>query len=159
MKMLTRIAAWACLLPLAGLAAETAMDLKPYPAAEAGQQRMVFAVPAVEIENDRKVEILVGRTLSVDCNTAWFIGTLEERIAEGWGYPYYVVQEAGGPASTMMACPPGEERTEAFVQVRGEGFLRRYNSKLPMVVYVPDDFQVRYRIWRAGEEIGEAEPK
>jgi ecotin len=153
------IAGWVYLLPLASLAGESGMDLKPYPAAEAGQQRMVFAVPAVENEIDRQVEILVGRTLSVDCNKAWFMGTLEKRIAEGWGYPYFVVPEAVGPASTRMACPPGEESTEAFVRVQGEGFLQRYNSKLPVVVYVPEGFEVRYRVWTAGEEIGYAEPK
>jgi ecotin len=42
------------------------------------------------------------------------------------------------------------------VAVRGEGFLLRYNSKLPVVVYVPNGFEVRYRIWRADESIGKA---
>jgi ecotin len=42
------------------------------------------------------------------------------------------------------------------VAVRGDGFLQRYNSKLPVVVYVPEGFQVRYRVWEAGAEIGSA---
>ncbi len=41
--------------------------------------------------------------------------------------------------------------------VRGEGFLLRYNSKLPVVVYVPEGFEVRYRIWQAGEKVIRAE--
>ena len=85
------------------------------------------------------------------------MGGLERRVAEGWGYPYFVLAAVAGPASTMMACPPGEEKVEAFVSVRGAGFLQRYNSKLPVVVYVPEGFEVRYRIWSAGDEIGRAE--
>jgi len=131
-------------------------DMKPYPDAEEGFERMVFRVPSVENEADRKVEIVVGKTLPIDCNQQWYGGTLEERVAEGWGYPYFVLEKVGGPASTMMACPPGEEKRKAFVSVRGEGFLKRYNSRLPFVVFVPEGFEVRYRIWAAGEEMGRA---
>jgi ecotin len=30
--------------------------------------------------------------------------------------------------------------------------LIRYNSRLPVVVYVPEGVEVRYRIWRADPE-------
>ena len=40
--------------------------------------------------------------------------------------------------------------------VQGDGFLLRYNSRLPVVVYVPQGFDVRYRIWTAGAQIGQA---
>ncbi len=134
-------------------------DMKPYPQADPGFVRMVIRVPAVELESDRKVEIIVGRVMEVDCNQTWFGGDLDRRIVEGWGFSYYVLESAGGPASTMMACPPDSEKTEGFVKVRGKGFLERYNSKLPMVVYVPDGFQVRYRIWSAGDETFSAAPE
>ena len=131
-------------------------DLKPYPAPDDDAVRMVFRLPALENEADRKVEIVIGKTVEVDCNRSWFSGALEKRIAEGWGYPYWVLEKIVGPASTMMACPPGEAGSEAFVQVRGEGFLQRYNSKLPVVTYVPQGFSVRYRIWAASEAMGQA---
>lgn len=35
----------------------------------------------------------------------------------------------------------------------------RYNSKLPVVVYVPDGLEVSYRIWGADEKIGKAVKK
>ncbi|MNF15302.1 Ecotin precursor [compost metagenome] len=60
-----------------------------------------------------------------------------------------------GPASTLMACPDNT-RKEAFVPVVGDGFMLRYNSKLPVVVYVPDGVQVRYRIWSASAEVKHA---
>ena len=31
--------------------------------------------------------------------------------------------------------------------------LLRYNSKLPLVVYLPAGYEARYRIWAASEEM------
>ena len=159
MRTTTGIIVSALLVSLGANAGEGQEDMKPYPAAESGFQRMVFHLPGKPNEAEHKVQIMVGKTLLVDCNQNWFMGQLEARVATGWGYPYFVLEKVDGPASTMMACPPGEEKKKAFVSVRGEGFLRRYNSKLPVVVYVPGDFEVRYRIWAAGKEVGRAEER
>jgi len=153
MRHLVLLVVLASLLPRAATAAQGADDLKPYPTAQEGSVRTVFRVPALENEADRKVEILIGKTVLVDCNRTWFGGNLEKRVVQGWGYPYFVLEEVGPPTSTMMACPPEEEKTEAFVPVRGEGFLLRYNSKLPVVTHVPEGFEVHYRIWTAGDEV------
>ena len=131
--------------------------LQPYPEAEEGFIRTVFHLPEVANEADRKVEILVGKTIVVDCNRSWFGGDLERRTVQGWGYSYFTLARAQGPMSTMMACPPGEAEREAFVSVKGEGYLQPYNSKLPVVTYVPDGFSVRYRIWTAAGDLGYAE--
>lgn len=151
------IAASILLFACLALAEDALRNMSPYPAAESGLERMVFRLPELQDESSHKVEILIGQIRTVDCNTTWFNGNLDTRVAEGWGYPYYVLPKAVGPASTMMACPPDSVAKEAFVPVRGEGFLQRYNSKLPVVTYVPQGFQVRYRIWTAGEEQGPAE--
>jgi ecotin len=34
------------------------------------------------------------------------------------------------------------------ITLGGEPELLRYNSRLPLVVYLPDGVEVRYRIWR-----------
>lgn len=54
-----------------------------------------------------------------------------------------------------MACP-GQKKEQRFIPVVGEGFLLRYNSKLPIVVYAPKDVEVRYRIWSASEKVEKA---
>jgi ecotin len=48
----------------------------------------------------------------------------------------------------MKACP-GEEKRTVFVAVNLEDPFLRYNSKLPVVIYVPHGFSVRYRTWSA----------
>jgi ecotin len=131
--------------------------MKPYPPAEDGYKRMVIHLQPLADEDANKLEIIIGKTLKVDCNRQWFIGHLSEEIAKGWGFPYFILKSVTGPASTLMACPPDKKEQEAFVQVRGDRGLLRYNSKLPVVVYVPVDFEVHYRIWTAKEESGVAQ--
>jgi len=131
--------------------------MKPYPPAEEGYKRMVIHLQPLTNEDNNKLEIIIGKTLKVDCNRHWFGGQLIEKIAEGWGFPYFILKSVTGPASTLMACPPDKNEQEAFVQVRSNEGLLRYNSKLPVVVYVPNDFEVHYRIWTAREESGVAQ--
>lgn len=123
--------------------------LKAFPAATAGQTRHVIALPAQTDESVLKVELILGKTQTVDCNRQFFGGRLETRTAEGWGYDYYVLPALGNAASTLMGCPPGSER-QAFVTTQEQPLIR-YNSRLPIVVYAPSDVEVHYRVWRAGE--------
>ncbi|WP_339531219.1 serine protease inhibitor ecotin [Pseudomonas mucidolens] len=148
-----------CLLGLAACAAQAHAakleDIAPYPKADAGYVRQVIHLPAQPQEQDFKVEILAGKTLLVDCNRQRLGGVLEEKNLDGWGYPFYRLEKVSGPMSTLMGCPEGQTR-EDFVAVAGDGFMLRYNSKLPIVVYVPKDIEVRYRIWSASTTVGKA---
>ena len=128
-------------------------NLHPWPAANAGETRFVIRLPAMEDEAAHGVELFIGRELEIDCNRHWFGGKFERQVISGWGYPLYRLSEVAGPASTMMACPEEDKRTE-FVPVNIEDPFLRYNSKLPIVVYVPEGFTVRFRTWSAD---GEAE--
>ncbi|MBV4475963.1 MULTISPECIES: serine protease inhibitor ecotin [Pseudomonas] len=130
-------------------------DTAPYPKAEAGFTRQVIHLPQQAEEENFKVEILAGKTLEVDCNRQHLGGTLEEKNLEGWGYPFYRLEKVSGPVSTMMACP-GNKKIRKFVPVTGDGFTLRYNSKLPVVIYAPQDVEVRYRIWSASDKVGTA---
>lgn len=126
-------------------------DLQAFPVPERGQVRRVIRLPTERDENALRVGVIVGRTMWVDCNRQVFSARLEERTAKGWGYNYFVVTNVGPPASTMMACPTNA-RTRQFVRSADEPLLR-YNSRLPLVIFAPADVEVRYRIWRAGQEV------
>lgn len=132
-----------------GSAPQDVDDLRAFPVAADGQTRHVIRLPAQTDEDALKVEIIAGKTATVDCNRSFFGGSLETRTAEGWGYDYHVLPTLGAMAGTLMACPPNTSR-EAFVTIRQQPLIR-YNSRLPLVVYAPQDVEVRYRLWRAGE--------
>lgn len=128
----------------------------PYPQAEKGMKRQVIQLPAQEDESGYKVELLIGKTLEVDCNQHRLGGQLENKTLEGWGYDYYVFDKVTSPVSTMMACPDGKKEEKFVTAYLGENSLLRYNSKLPIVVYTPDTVDVKYRIWKAEEKIENA---
>ena len=142
-------------IAIAGCATASPDDLKAFPEASDGQVRHVIRLPALDDEAAAKVELLVGKDLEVDCNQHWFGGALATETAEGWGYNYYVIEKIGGPASTLKACPEGSKENR-FVRVRLDDSLLRYNSRLPIVVYVPEGFDVRYRTWQANAAIESA---
>jgi ecotin len=48
-----------------------------------------------------------------------------------------------------MAIDPDAPKVERFITLGGDSYLIRYNSHLPVVVYVPEGVEVRYRIWTA----------
>jgi ecotin len=54
----------------------------------------------------------------------------------------------GGTLRASITQQPKEER---FITIGGDPFLIRYNSRLPVVVYVPKGVEVKYRVWSAGE--------
>ncbi|VVN91769.1 serine protease inhibitor ecotin [Pseudomonas fluorescens] len=130
-------------------------DVAPYPKAETGFTRQVIHLAQQPQEDNYRVEVLAGKTLNVDCNRQRLGGSLEEKNLEGWGYPFYRLEKVSGPMSTLMACPDGKSRQD-FVPVIGDGFMLRYNSKLPIVVYVPQGVEVRYRIWSASNTVEKA---
>jgi len=74
---------------------------------------------------------------------------------KGWGFKYLEISNIQNGPSTMMACQ--NPKTEKFVTLymRDEA-LRRYNSRSPIVVYVPEGYGVRYRIWSAEEKVQQA---
>ncbi|ENO84028.1 serine protease inhibitor ecotin [Thauera linaloolentis] len=123
----------------------------PWPPAGDGHARYIVDLPALQNENEHKVELIAGKTMEVDCNARGMGGRWQDKTIEGWGYGYYELSGTGPVFSTMMACPE-DSRREAFVQVGGEPKLVRYNSKLPLVIYAPDDVEIRYRIWSAAPD-------
>lgn len=134
--------------------------LTAYPAAEKDQVRFVIQLPekSREEEVNFKVEIIVGKEiLSDSVNIQFAGGQLEEKTIEGWGYNYFELKKFGPVGSTLMAPPPGEKKVKRFVST--QGLITSYNSRLPVVVYIPNGCEVRYRIWSAENEFTVAEKK
>lgn len=122
--------------------------LTPFPKAGEGMVRHVIEMKKKSDESLYKVEIIPGKVMSVDCNIHSLMGKLEEKNLQGWGYTYYEFTSNGQTRSTLMGCnKPNEDKF-----VSGQTIMVRYNSKLPIVIYAPKGYEVKYRIWKADKE-------
>ncbi len=128
--------------------AQASRELKAFPAAKKGFQRFVIQLDTKTGEENYKVEIFAGKTMKVDCNRHGLIGKFQQKDVQGWGYTYYEYISNGQLRSTLMACP-NNSLHEEFV---ADSKLVNYNSKLPVVVYVPKGFEVRYKIWERSQQ-------
>jgi len=135
------------------LPAHAADNMKAFPPADHGQVRYVLQLPIQDDESAFKVELIVGKTVQVDDKNKYFFGgTIEVETIKGWGFPRYIVSKLGPMAGTLMAIDPNAPKVARFITLGGDPYLIRYNSRLPIVVYVPEGVEVRYRIWTAGSE-------
>ncbi len=128
-------------------------NMKAFPPAEEGMVRYVLQLPQQADESAFKLELIVGKTVQIDAGNRYFFGgRIEEETIEGWGYTRYIVRSFGQMAGTLMAVDPNAPKVARFITLGGDPYLIRYNSRLPVVIYVPEDASVRYRIWSAGAE-------
>jgi ecotin len=130
-------------------------DLSMFPVAQPGYKIVAIEVPEKPNEKDFKIEALVGKTQEIDCNYYFMMGTSQNLALDGWGYNYTVVTTNGGVSGTKMGCPENS-RKMAFVHL--SPLMFDYNSKFPVVIYVPDFCEVKYRIWSANQELYNAIP-
>ncbi|AYU77467.1 ecotin, putative [Leishmania donovani] len=120
----------------------------PYPAAAPGQVRKVIYLPqqnpTVEQQHLR-VQIIPGRHENCEDGRLYKLtGSVTEETLQGWGYSYYVVKLGDIYAAHRSSSDPA--RVTTFVAL-DENPVIAYNSKLPIVVYVPEGAELRYRIW------------
>jgi ecotin len=148
------------LLTLAAVTSARAADnMQAFPAAEDGMTRYVIGLPPKDDESALRVELLIGKTVRTDAGNRYFFGgTLETETIAGWGFDRHIVRKLGPMAGTLMAVDPNAPKVDRFITLAGEPRLLRYNSRLPLVVYVPADVEVRYRIWRADPATTRASP-
>ena len=80
------------------------------------------------------------------------------------GISVFLVSQASSENSTSigvrnadadLACEVLNEEFAKEIEMGDAGMLR-YNSKLPIVVYTPDNVDVKYRVWKAEEKIDNA---
>ena len=129
---------------------------KAYPAAAAGMKRIVIHLDAQADEYAWKIELSVGKVMETDgVNHIGGGAKIAEKTVDGWGYTYFEATQAA-MMSTLIGVPPGTPKVTRFVTMAGTGPVR-HNSRLPVVVYVPEDMEVRYRLWKAEPETRKGE--
>ena len=131
---------------------------RAFPEAEEGMVRHVLYLEPREDESLYQVELIVGRTILTDgVNRYGFGGSIEAVNVDGWGFTRYVVpaNALDNAFSTQIGVPPGTEPKLAFVRLTNDGsrYMVRYNSRLPIVVFLPEGGEVKYRLWEAPEEL------
>lgn len=133
-------------------------QIEAFPVAEPGMVRYLIMLPEMSRPDENySVELVAGRTMLTDgVNVLRMDTALNPHTLEGWGYTYYRMTGEGQVAGTLMAPREGAPEVEAFVA--GTPLSIRYNSRLPVVIYAPEGFQVRYRIWAAADDYLPAGP-
>jgi ecotin len=68
---------------------------------------------------------------------------MKQESVDGWGFNYYLGISNGDDTGTLMSCAT-DKKTNKFIHLQPQ--LVRYNSKLPIVLLIPNNMTVRYRI-------------
>jgi len=127
-------------------------ELRHFPDSKEGFDRYVIYLPKQRDETDHEVEVFVGKVMMVDCNKHNLMGKFTSENLEGFRYDYLVFESNGLTTSTKMGCS-GIDDHEEFIF---SSYKTRYNSRLPVVVFVPEGFEVKYRIWSASDVVHDA---
>lgn len=125
------------------------VDVGVFPKPAKGMTQYVIEVPfsSMEVDATKKVELIIGKNTEVDkCNRFGLAGTLEKKDLQGFGYNYYEFKTDGQIMGTMMGCSDTGKITK-FVSATPS--LLDYNGRMPIVVYVPDGYELKYKIYKA----------
>jgi len=124
-------------------------NIELFPPAENGYQRYIVEVPHKGEENIYKLELQIGKVLYMDCNEYRFDGKVEIKALDNSNKTYLVVSNIGKTkALTGKKCK--EKRKDKFVFLSiSDKLWKKYDSSTPQVIYVPKEYEVRFRIWEA----------
>lgn len=100
-------------------------ELKAFPATLAGHVRHVIELPALPDEDERKLELMGGKAMTVDCNSRGMDGRFEPRDVQGWGYTYWVLQSRGQGAHDDDDVPAGQRQARLRASRATAGALQQ----------------------------------
>ena len=148
-----------CLLMMTGCAVTSAEkhDLKAFPEVKSGMSRFVISLSTKERDEEERfmVEIIAGKNILTDgVNQVRLGNTIETHVVKGYGHSYYEVTGSTLALSTRMAVPAGSVKVQEFV--KAPSIKVNYNSRLPIVVFAPNGYEVRYQIWEASGQVHQA---
>lgn len=121
-----------------------ALDAFEAPAASE-RREVLWLAPQddLEAESDRWVQLRAGVLAEVDgVNRHWLTGELRADILDGWGYDLH--RFVGG--AEIAATRVGGEGAPRQEWVWSQASMVRYNSRLPLVVYLPRALRLSYRL-------------
>lgn len=125
----------------------TKVDPQIFPKPEKGYKMMVIDVPYSDRDQDKRIEFSVGKMMEVDgCNHFGLNGETTQLDLQGWGYTYYVFKTDGQVIGTQMGCPDAAKRN-LFVSAQPTAV--RYNGKMPIIIYIPEEYDVQFKIFSA----------
>ncbi|MEN5234988.1 ecotin family protein [Sphingobacterium faecium] len=130
-------------------------DVQIFPAPEKGMVKYVIEVPHAGIAGDsnKKIEFFAGKYMETDaCNSYFLSGEFEKKDLQGWGYQYYVFKTDGNVGMTEMFCQG--EKKNTFVQA--QSIITEYNGRMPIVIYAPEGYEVKFKIYKAEPETYQA---
>ncbi|HUH25367.1 MAG TPA: ecotin family protein [Flavobacterium sp.] len=126
------------------------VDVSIFPKPEKGYKMMVIEVPHSNLDAQKKIEFFAGKYMETDsCNRHGLSGSFDVKDLQGWGYNYYVLKTDGNVFSTQMKCGDNKMINQF---VSGPSQLISYNGKMPIVIYVPEDIDVHFKIYEANKE-------
>ena len=165
-QLLKPIACFGAALSLSALAALPGvaiprLNLTGYPDPAPGLKRWVIqpsgllpksADPLISAHPlDWRIQLIVGQTVRLDCNTKRLSGTgmIMRMLLKASGKALFEVKGPVAVISTKMACPDDQPTRTSFLSLGKQPYLVPYNASWPIVVDLPENVQLRWRVWKA----------
>ena len=100
---------------------------------------------------DWRIQLIVGQTVTLDCNTKRLAGSgmTMRMLPKASGKALFEVKDPVAVISTKIACPDDQPTRTSFLSLGKQPYLVPYNASWPIVVDLPDNVQLRWRIWKA----------
>lgn len=126
--------------------------LREFPPVSKGMTRFFASLPKLDDEANHRVQLIIGKTILVDQVNRFSLSGVVGIAGTIPGVKWYHVDKLDEVESTAIAPPLGQPNELRFVTLGGRPFLIEYDSKSPVVVYVPAGAEVHYRIWRVAPD-------
>lgn len=114
-----------------------------YPAAETGYLMKSFRLTRRPDENALRVKLEPSKVEARSCNDPPYVGRLQEKSLPDSNARYYVLQirrePRFGPMAPCPMIPPGPVGVDGDLSIP-------YDSAAPVVVYLPAEFSLTYRV-------------
>ena len=117
-----------------------------YPIPQEGWDKIEVALPAIKKGmGEYRVEFTVGFEMETDlCNPYYLIGEWTEHEVKDTDLVYFIASTKGQVVKAMNECP-NEKMKSQFVGLKSNSML--HNGGQSLVVYMPEGYQLRYRLW------------